>query len=307
MGIRTALFSRKQSGGVLTIYGIDQHPGDIFFVNSTGGVDAAGYGGSPDQPVATIDYAIGLCTANAGDVIYVAPGHTETIAAAGGIAADVAGISIIGQGRGSKRPLISFSATNSTFAISAANVLVKNIQCTPSIDEVVSMFVITGAYCTLDGVDHIDAGASLQTIQFVLTTNAADWLEIKNCTWILLTAPTATSVWISLVGPEGVNIHDNFARLVLANAAGAFTIGGGTDPPYAHIHHNTFVQTGGTTQAAAIKLTTGTGAMVHDNRCAVGSTALAGIVAVGSAGYGAENYALNTPAVSGLLDPVADS
>ncbi len=103
MGNRTALFSRTQPGGVFTIADIDEHPGDIFFVHSGTGTDGAGYGQNPDSPVATIDYAIGLCTDSKGDVIYVMPGHNEGLGNAQ-IAVDVAGISIIGLGRGSAAP-----------------------------------------------------------------------------------------------------------------------------------------------------------------------------------------------------------
>jgi hypothetical protein len=60
---RTALFSRKQSGGMYDISNLEKHPGDVFFVHSVTGSDAAGYGFNPDSPVATVDYAINMCTA----------------------------------------------------------------------------------------------------------------------------------------------------------------------------------------------------------------------------------------------------
>src|SRR5690349_3795433 len=100
---RTALFSRHQPGGVFTVDDLAEHPGDIYFVGSgvTGATDAAGYGKTPDAPFATLDYAIGQCTASQGDVIYLLPGHTETTTA---IALDVAGVRIIGLGWGRIRP-----------------------------------------------------------------------------------------------------------------------------------------------------------------------------------------------------------
>ena len=62
-------------------------PGNVFFVQSThaGAADAAGRGRTPSQPLATIDYAVGLCTAGQGDLIIVLPGHVETVSAAGGL------------------------------------------------------------------------------------------------------------------------------------------------------------------------------------------------------------------------------
>ena len=74
--------------------------GNQYFVSSDTGADSTGNDGSIRRPFATIDYAVGRCSANVGDVIYVMPGHTETVSAAAGINLDVAGISVIGLGAG---------------------------------------------------------------------------------------------------------------------------------------------------------------------------------------------------------------
>lgn len=282
--------------------------GSVFFVDSSHALASNGNTGtSANAPLSTIDYAIGLCTANKGDIILVAPGHAETIATAGGITADVAGISIIGLGNGSNRPTLSFSAVGSTFAISAANVLVKNIRVTSTVDEMVKMFHVTAAHVTLDTVDHFET-ASCQTIQFLLTTNAADYLVVRNCTHYQVTAAAATQVWIQLVGIDGGIIENNTFRLTLRNHAGSFTINGSTACLGTVVRNNTIVQLGGTTQVSAILFVdSSTGVFVHDNRVACGSTALAGGVDVGSAGYAAENYVLNDPDKSGILDPGVDS
>jgi hypothetical protein len=77
---RTELFVRKQSGGMFSVVNQALTTGNIFFVNSANGTNSASYGQNPDAPTATLAYAIGLCTANQGDRIYVMPGHTEAIA-----------------------------------------------------------------------------------------------------------------------------------------------------------------------------------------------------------------------------------
>ena len=100
MATRTPLFNRTQPGGVFTISDVVAHPGDIWWVCSTTGVDAAGYGQNPDAPCATINYAYDLATAAQSDVIYVMPGHEETLLNATTLVPDKAGISIIGLGRG---------------------------------------------------------------------------------------------------------------------------------------------------------------------------------------------------------------
>lgn len=87
--------------------------GNSYFVDSgaTGAADTRA-GTSWATCLATIDGAINKCTANQGDVIYVAEGHTETYTTTGAkFTADIAGITIIGLGTGSDRPTISFGHT----------------------------------------------------------------------------------------------------------------------------------------------------------------------------------------------------
>jgi hypothetical protein len=278
--------------------------GNHFFVHSGTGSNG-NPGNSPTQPLATIDYAIGLCTANKGDVIVVMPGHAETIAAAAGIAADVAGISIIGLGVGTNKPTISFSATDSTFTVSAANIYIANLRVTSTVDEVVKMFHVTAAYVTLDNIEHFET-ASCQTIQFLLTTNAADFLTVKNCYHFQANAATAAQLWIQLVGCDNVRILDNVFILALQNGATCAVINATTAVANCEIARNTIKQTGGTTQVSAILLVTASTGFVHDNRVAAAVTTLAGTVALASA-YGAENYTVNTVNTSGILDPVADT
>lgn len=123
---KTELFARQIPGGVLTIAREDHNPGNIFFVNSGTGSDASGYGLNPDTPVASLDYAIGLCTASKGDVIYLAPGHSETTTA---IALDVAGVKIVGLGTGRLRPVLTATtAATDLLNVTAANCHVENVR-----------------------------------------------------------------------------------------------------------------------------------------------------------------------------------
>ena len=128
---RTMLFSRKQSGGFFIVDDLAQHPGAIWFVDSghAAASDAAGFGRTPDAPFATLDYAVGKCTASQGDVIYAMPGHAEVVSAAAGLALDVAGISIVGLGNGSLQPTVTLDTANTADVdVDAANVTVENIH-----------------------------------------------------------------------------------------------------------------------------------------------------------------------------------
>lgn len=282
--------------------------GLVLFVNSATGSDVqynsySGQGANANQPFATINYAITQCRASKGDVIYVMPGHAETISAAAGIACGVAGVSIIGLGNGSNRPTITFSAVASTWTVTAANVLIRNmvVTCTAATTK---MFSVTAAGCTIDTIDYVE-GAGIP-LQFCLTSAAADQLTIQNCTHYAVTAGASAQLWIQLVGPDNVQILRNVFWLVLFNGATTATINATTAAVKCNIGWNVILQTGGTTQAAAILMVASSTGFIHDNRCAVGSTALPGIVAAANC-YCAENYCLNTVNTSGILDPVADS
>lgn len=97
----------------------------LYYVHSGSGSNAYD-GKSWAKPFATLDYAIGKCTASVGDVILVRPGHAETTTA---IAADVAGIRIIGLGSGRNRPaLTATTASTDLINVSAANVQLRNLR-----------------------------------------------------------------------------------------------------------------------------------------------------------------------------------
>jgi len=281
--------------------------GNVFYVSSTSATksDSAGSGLAPETPFATLDYAIGRCTASNGDVIYLMPGHAETIASAGAIALDVAGVSVIGLGNGANRPTFTWSTTGSTFTISAASCSVENIRCTSSVDELVSMFVVSAAGVTLDTVNVFET-TSAQIIQFLLTTAAADQLTIRNCRHRQTTAAGSAQLWIELVGTDDTVIENNDFYLTLFNGATTATINGSTAVVRCLIKNNTFVQLGGTTQVSAVLLAANSTGFVCDNRAGVGFTSQAATFALANC-YGAENYTTNAVNKNGILDPAADS
>lgn len=123
----------------LSVYGIpvlpdsaNQAVGDVFFVDSgdVDGANDAGTAGSFDRPFVSMDYANNQCSANNGDVVYVKPGHTETLNSSAAFIPDVAGVSFIGLGWGGARPIISMStsgANETRVGITGANVRISNI------------------------------------------------------------------------------------------------------------------------------------------------------------------------------------
>ena len=276
---------------------------NVFFVDSGNGSNNNG-GRSPDRAVATLNYAIGLCTANRGDVIICLPGHAENIAATGGVTADKAGVNIVGVGTGTLRPTFTYTATASTFAISAANVYVNNICFKGGIDEVVSAFVISGTHCTLDNIGYIE-DSTFNFQKFVLTTAAANDLVIKDCYQVHQTVSGATScIWIELIGADRARILDSTFIITLPNHASSSTIAAtGTECLDIEIGRVVLCQTGGTTQDNIISLVANTTGIVHDVRAFGNVGTLAASMDLASCGV-SEVYVATTVLKNGILEPV---
>lgn len=284
--------------------------GEVFYVAASGGQPRSWLDGkvTTDHLHLTITAALAKCVAGRGDVIYVAPGYTTTVAAAGGITVNKAGVSIIGLGNGTLRPTLTWSAAASSILVTAANVTIKNFITTISIDEVVSMFAVSAAGCTLDGVDFIEYGAlgvTGQAIQFLLTTAAATDLTIMNCRHTQQTAATADQVWIQLVGTSNTRIFNNSIKFLAKAATGSICISGSTAVINVEIVGNRIFWAGATITTIINLVTTSTG-IITDNRLYGGSSVVVTAAITGDGCLMAENYFANTLASSGALTPAID-
>lgn len=202
---KTELFARHKPGGVFTILNEMTYGGERFWVDYTNGTDGASRGKNPDTPLKTLDYAIGLCTANADDVIILKSGHAENIVAAGSVTVDVAGVTIIGQGAGNKRPTFTFTTeTTATFIISAANVTIKNLRFICDKDALAVGLPITGAYCTIEDCEFSDLGED-NCIDWITLSAAADNARIINCR-NYGTATAGNDSFISMAAASNVEI-----------------------------------------------------------------------------------------------------
>lgn len=211
--------------------------GSYWFVHSVTGSNGNS-GKTPERPFSTIDYAVGRCTADKGDVIVVMPGHVETITASGGLTFDVAGVTVIGLGTGSKRPQVDFTtATTADMDITASNVTIENILFTGGFDALAGAIDIAAADCTLRNIETRDVTG--QATDFIITTDACDRLKISG--WKHLGAAAAgADTAISLVGGddwviEDFDIYGNFAVAAIENvttAANRVRIGGGSRTSY---------------------------------------------------------------------------
>lgn len=190
--------------------------GKVFFVGDSSTVDLSRvmqlFGVDPDGEVRYFDdleaaLASGDVVANRGDVILLAPGHTETVTAAGGITLDIAGVSVIGLGRGSLRPTINFTtAVGASFLITAANTSVENVLFTGGIDALTNPIHIQAADCLLKDIETRDVTG--QATDFIVTTAAADRLKIDGWKHVGAVAAGAATA-LSIVGGDNIEV-DNF-------------------------------------------------------------------------------------------------
>lgn len=223
------------------------HPastGRVFYVGSVAvpggvvGADVAGaHGDSPQRPFATVDYAVGQCTAGRGDVIYVLPGYTETLSAAAAWDLDVSGISVIGLGDGRLRPTITVAtAVGTDIDIDAANITVENIFFDlTALDAVTAFIDVNAADFTLKGCEILQGDADGQATRCVVGATAADRMKILHNVFRSTTAGAASA--INLVGTADDTeiaynrIYGDFSVAAIENATANVCTN-------LHIHHN---------------------------------------------------------------------
>lgn len=156
------------------------HSGRVFWVNNSSVLPDNGVAGADapypahgtyTKPFATIDYAVGQCTAGRGDVIYVMPGHVETISGAASLDLDVDGITVIGLGRGSDQPRLDFTATAGTVELNADNVGIFNMNFHANVSGVViGLSVLTGSTGSVIKNCKFDVEATT-TDEFLISIN----------------------------------------------------------------------------------------------------------------------------------------
>jgi hypothetical protein len=188
-GAKTALFGRAIPGGIVSIEDQNITTGDRFFVHSGTG-ESTNSGTSPTDALTTIDAAINKCTASVGDVIYVMPGHAETIAAAG-IDVDVIGLSIIGLGKGDNRPTITFNATTSDADIDADDIYISGLRFISSVNNLAWFIDANSNNLEMEDCQFVTASAT-EAYNFINIATTKDYFTFRRCSFIQPTDPEGT-------------------------------------------------------------------------------------------------------------------
>jgi hypothetical protein len=262
--------------------------GNVFFVDS--GVAGAS-GRSPDEAVASIDTAIGLCTANNGDVVYVMPGHTEAVTSTS-IACDVAGVTFVGLGSGSSKPTLTFGATSSTINVTAANCTWQNFRFTAGIGDVVTAVLHATAAQNSRYLD-IEFYAT-STFNFIngYTLGAANISD--GCRWernYLRTADAGQlALAVTAAAHNDLKFYDNY--VVHAAAAAGLLTAGAVNLLGLDVRGN-FVQTGqsdGSVGVLVITTSTASSGAIVDNDMKTADAAANVAIPIASKVYAARNY-----------------
>jgi len=184
--------------------------GTEFYVgpNATGAGDDGRAGRSKESSLATLAKALTLATASKNDIIYLLPGHAETLSTAAAIAISKIGVRIVGLGTGALRPTFTFSAVDATITMTAASCSIENVIIKPSIDAVVSPIVVSAADCKVD-VEIQDKSATVECECGILTTAGADRLDV-NLRYRGFIAGDACVNAIRLVGVDTAKIDVDF-------------------------------------------------------------------------------------------------
>lgn len=269
--------------------------GSQFYVDSVHG-SASGNGLTWATALTTIDAAVGKCTANHGDIIWVAPGHNEGITGAAEIDLDVAGTTVIGLGTGSLKPTIDFDHASASVAVGANNVSIYNIRFRTSANAVtVGLDIEAGFDNTIvKGCEFGWAETATDEFAIALRNNAGcSETIIDGC--LFDAGAQAAVVGISITGAsDNVIIRNN--RFLGAHST-AMINGITTLSTNLLIEKNLFYQ--GATEPA-IELLTGTTGIIRDNDIKTNLATMAASV-VADACYLFRNYYNEDAAGTGTI------
>ena len=193
--------------------GIRTHPDALVIYVDSGNANANANndGTDPIYPLPTLAGAVAKCTAGRGDIIIVAEGHAENITAAD-LTLNVAGITVVGLGKGANRPTFTYTAATGSLIISAANVTIENLLLVVGIDDVAIMIDVNADDFTMSNCE-LREGAAIQWLTGVDIdgggANAADRCKIYNCKFSALAAGPNNAILIAAV-EDGIEIVGNY-------------------------------------------------------------------------------------------------
>jgi hypothetical protein len=303
------------------------HPGKVFWVSNSSALlpnqkaGSDGNDGSFNAPYSTISKAISQCTASRGDVIFVKPGHAESITAAAGLILSKAGIAIVGLGIGGTRPTITFTtADTATITVTASNVSVQNILFVGGYLNVATCFSIANAQVAKDFVvDNCEFRDSSTILNFVkiinvgTTANIADGLTFtRNKVFGKATTPGAGTTAVTLASDSArVDLSDNvIVHDVKLEDTPVLLEGGALNHTGLTVARNKCFRANTTCSGTGHLIgssSTACSGHVYDNYVKTADVAAMLLIPTGTKLGFTNNLVSGTADVSGILIPAADS
>ena len=299
--VRTALGNKVAGDNLLDGIDFGYAPGKIWFVDSATGSDAAGAGTDQDSPFASIGYAFSSdnVQANKGDVVFVLPGHSETVSSATGCVMDIAGVTVIGLGRGSLQPTITLdTAAGSTVSITAANMHLRNLRIVSDFTNGVTAGITLGASadgCVLEGITMNETSATKEYLIGISIAAACNDVEIYGLRYHG-TAGGTTSSAITLAGAcNNFVLKDSYINV---DASGAIVDGSTAASTNVEISYNRLINID-TAAGLGVAFHNSSTGMVTDNRITNLKNAVLGLSGTGLSYH--ENYGSNAAGAQGTV------
>jgi hypothetical protein len=167
--------------GIVTPYGTLLKPGGrvAAYVRSTGAQDGEDHFASSGMLVSTLQAGLARCRSGQGDIVYVLPGHTESITSADFFTNLVAGTQIIGTGRpgASNNPTLTWNtSTSATFLLDVADVALVGLNLVMGgADNVTAPITVTGTGCSVVGCDvNMGTSSTLECAKAIIVSTGAN-------------------------------------------------------------------------------------------------------------------------------------
>ena len=294
------------------------HPGTVRWVNNS----TVGNPGTDDlrsgsfrNPYRTLNYASARCTASAGDILVIMPGHAETISTATALTLSKAGIAVVGLGDGSLTPTFTLgTVVGATVNITAANISLMNLRFKANLADITSAITTTSAqHLKIVGCDFIDNSSILNFARIIdtdATSNNMDGLTILNCNWYGKGA-TSNSCVIKMDGTnDRVTIKDCYFRHAAVTDAGLMPIATTKVVTNLIVDNNDMLFTGATGATTGTMITTDTSTntgIIKNNRIQSLDATFEILVTASSGFVFFENKSSAVADKSGYLLPAADA
>lgn len=255
--------------------------------------------GSRAKPWATIATAISKATA--GDTIYINAGHTEALTATSFVVNKA--LTIIGLGKGSRKPTFTTAIEGGLVSITASDVTISNIKlvCNYAGGSTSAISIAAdGDYCTLDRIECRDTANTKEWLVHVAVATTVTDLVIQNCSFIGLAGGSMTNSILFAGTTSNIVLAYNHIDVDSSDSTIDHDAGKATN---ALIVGNIVLNQDGGAAGYCLEMeATSTGHAVG-NMCSYNKNDAP--VYLGEALFWLENYGGNTAGSSGELDPAA--